>query len=44
MKMYIDKAKEDAFKLLKGFEDLKWIYKKSSDCVNEIPNNLDFVY
>lgn len=40
----IIKAKGIAKKKLKWFNNIVWVYKKSSECLNDIPNNIDFIY
>ncbi|MCB4790781.1 MAG: class I SAM-dependent methyltransferase [Elusimicrobia bacterium] len=41
----LELAKKEAVKRLSRFSDkISWVYKKSSDSMNDIPDGLDFVY
>ena len=41
---YLEESKEKARHRLRGFENIEWVRKKSSDAVKNIPDDLDFVY
>jgi len=40
----LNKAERDAHKRLRGSNNLIWIKKFSSKALNDIPNNIDFIY
>ena len=41
---HLDAMKKIAQKRFKGNKRVKFVYKKSEDAINDIPDNLDFVY